>query len=171
MDFFKPWIEQDPSYQKRILYSFVCREFPLIGEIDLAKRSCLNLTTVDPLNSDAWGILGNLYLFYIFNFDEAQSLFQKAFTINPDNCDLRTNLAISFERLGKYNEAIAEYKNLLATNCSSTKLRNSLGKLYFELGLLCEAKDQFSLILNSKAESQISEAQKYLDIINEEVCK
>jgi len=167
----EPWIDQDLSYDKRILYSFACREFPSIGEIEVAKRACLNLTIVDPLNSDAWGIFGNVYLSYILDLNEAQSHYQKALSINPDNCDWRTNLAITFERLGKYDKAIIEYNNLLATDCSTSKLRNSLGKLYLELGMLCNAKEQFLLILNSDDESQISEAQKYLEIVSETICK
>jgi tetratricopeptide (TPR) repeat protein len=83
----------------------------------------------DPKDLEALVSLANANMM-ISRFDQAQELYVRALAINPNDLNLRTNLAIAYKYGGKPDQAFAELnKNLKMDPNHDTTLYN-LGFLY-----------------------------------------
>jgi protein O-mannosyl-transferase len=77
---------------------------------------------------------------------EARPFLQRGLTLNPRQPTGRMNLAITLQRLGRYQEAVGLYREQLAADASSSrqaKLYTGLGGALGSLGKLPEAADCF----------------------------
>ena len=58
----------------------------------------------------------------------------QAARLSPDNLPLRTHLAESFANLGRFDEAEAEYRSLLAKHPDEPTVLLGMARLYFRQG-------------------------------------
>lgn len=63
------------------------------------------------------------------NADGAITSFQTALTLEPDNTDIRYNLALAYELAGSVDKAIEEYKQVLEIDPEHIGAKNNIGLL------------------------------------------
>jgi tetratricopeptide (TPR) repeat protein len=68
---------------------------------------------------------------------------------HPERVDVRSNLGAAFSRLGRYEDAIAQYQQALKTDTGNETIRFNLALAYYKGGLVNEAKDELTKFLNS----------------------
>jgi tetratricopeptide (TPR) repeat protein len=73
--------------------------------------------------------------------------YQAILAKNPKRIDVRSNLGAAFSRLGRYEEAIAQYKEALKLNSSIPAIRFNLALAYYKGALVSEAAEEFSKFL------------------------
>ena len=71
----------------------------------------------------------------------------------PDRVDIRSNLGAAFSRLGRYEEAIAQYKQALNIDNNET-IRFNLALAYYKAALFIEASDELTKFLATAAPDQ-----------------
>jgi tetratricopeptide (TPR) repeat protein len=126
----------------------------LAGEYGDAERDLAELAGADVDYADVFDMLG-----VIQHQDgrllEAQAMFEKALRINPSYTQAALNLAVTYNDLGRYQEAKEIYDRVMASSRSEGrpldpfakgKLANmhaDLGRAYHELGLFAEAVGEY----------------------------
>ncbi|MFA4828144.1 MAG: tetratricopeptide repeat protein [Thermodesulfovibrionales bacterium] len=82
----------------------------------------------------AYGKLGDENAFYYM---------KKAKQLNAPFFNKAINLAENYRKQRRFDEAIKEYQRILKTNPTQPKIRNNLGLVYYEKGLLGEAVKEY----------------------------
>jgi len=83
-------------------------------------------------------------------YDQASAKFQASQLEQPDNADVAYNLANSFYRLGRYEDAVEAYKKALTEKTSPTlqqKSHYNMGNAYYRMGYLEESIDSYKKAL------------------------
>ena len=94
-------------------------------------------------------LLGNLYL-SVNQPDKALDAYQKAQDLDPDNPQSYAMSAMILTKQGKTDQAIAEYKDLLAKQPKAIGAYMGLGSIYEQTGKRDLAKDAYTKILAIK---------------------
>ena len=81
--------------------------------------------------------------------ERALQLFTKAAAADPDNARYRANMAMSVGMLGRYDEALTLYKQVL-----------SPADAHYNLGVLCEARDDLTRAFEEYAKAKQLAGQK-----------
>jgi len=66
---------------------------------------------------------------------------------NPNRVDVRSNLGAAYSRLGRYEEAINQYKQALKFDARNQTIRFNLALAYYKGALLVEAANELSAML------------------------
>src|SRR4030095_9179575 len=69
----------------------------------------------------------------------------------PQRVDVRSNLGAAYSRLGRYEEAIAQYKQALKLDSRNETIRFNLALAYYKGALFVEAADEFTRFLAAAA--------------------
>jgi tetratricopeptide (TPR) repeat protein len=93
-----------------------------------------------PGNQECWLILG-MALVHQQKFEEAAVAFRHIFELDPQDVWGRQNLALCWEKLGRRDEAILEFKRALAIKPRFGLAWLGLGRVYEEMGRQQEAED------------------------------
>jgi cytochrome c-type biogenesis protein CcmH/NrfG len=80
----------------------------------------------DPNNLRALISLGNLY-FDTNQYQKATDMYGRALTIDPENADVRTDMAIMYRNLKEYDRAVQELKAAAAQDLNHVNSRFNLG--------------------------------------------
>ena len=119
-----------------------------------AERLLEKLSTEAPFFADVFNKLGVIY-HQRGAFGRASKAFEKALELNPHYTEAALNLAVTYNNLGHYEKASTAFQNAARFTQSGTgaldpfirgKLANQhadLGDIYFDLGLLAEAVEEF----------------------------
>ena len=102
-----------------------------------------------PQFADAYCNLGSLY-FKLNNYEEAETMFEKAIKINPKYMQARIYYLKVLEKQEKLNDALNEGKFFLENNMQYPDVFCTLGKVYFALDMVKEAEKMIkkALIMN-----------------------
>jgi len=73
--------------------------------------------------------------------------YQAILAKSPDRIDVRSNLGAAYSRLGRYEEAITQYREALKLNSGIGAIRFNLALAYYKAALLTEAADEFAKFL------------------------
>lgn len=68
---------------------------------------------------------------------------------HPNRPDVLSNLGAAYSRLGRYEDAIAQYKKALALDSRNHAIRFNLAIAYYKAALFTEAASELSLFLNT----------------------
>lgn len=112
------------------------------GAANAAKRS-LDLL---PTDKECWLLLG-LALAKQQKFEASAAAFQHVFELDPEDVWGRQNLAICWQKLGRRDEAIGEFKRALAIKPRFGLAWLGLGQVYEEQGHKTDAEDCYRLAL------------------------
>jgi cytochrome c-type biogenesis protein CcmH/NrfG len=85
----------------------------------------------DPRDLEALVSLGNANMM-ISRFDAAQDLYRRALDLNPQNLEVRTNLAIAYKYGGNPQQAFAELQKNFAIDPKHEHTLYNLGFLYLD---------------------------------------
>lgn len=100
----------------------------------------------DPKNYEALVGLGNLY-FDNKQYQEAVDYYRKALKINPNEPNVRTDMAICYFYLGLNDLAASELEKVISQYPDHAKAHYNLGIVYKRMGRLREAVKQFDEFL------------------------
>lgn len=89
--------------------------------------------------AQALEVLGGSY-FNTGNYDQAYRIWSQYLAINPENQDIRINLAVVQMKRGQYDKAISEFQNFLKKDPGNVRLLSYIGSSYY-------LKGQYSLAL------------------------
>jgi tetratricopeptide (TPR) repeat protein len=77
--------------------------------------------------------------------------YQSILAKHPERVDVRSNLGAAFSRLGRYEEAIAQYKEALKLDGRNQTIRFNLALAYYKGALFHEAADELTRFLTAAA--------------------
>jgi Flp pilus assembly protein TadD len=113
-------------------------DYILLGDYTDADKWLTRATHMDPADADTWYNLGRTK--YSENrFDEAIQTFQHCLLLDPKNVKAENNLGLSYEGLGRKDDAIAAYKQAIAWDSHSP---HKSQEPYLNLGSLLVDQDQ-----------------------------
>lgn len=126
-------------------------------------NSLLNQYEEDKQKSYIYEELGHLYLVRDKNKEKAISYFEKVLELNPDNIDIRFNIAYQYSELGKNEEAFFYYKTYCDNKDDAMGL-NNLGVACHALGMLIKAVHYYNEAIEKKESLAMANlANKYID--------
>lgn len=99
--------------------------------------------------------------------DEGITLLNNARELEPDNVDLLSSLAISYDMKGNSEKAFEIYQQAVAKNPENIDLLFNLGRLYFLQGNYDKAIENFNLVITKSPddfESNLNVGNAYLSI-------
>jgi tetratricopeptide (TPR) repeat protein len=77
--------------------------------------------------------------------------YQSILAKHPQRVDVRSNLGAAYSRLGRYEEAIAQYKQALKLDSHNETIRFNLALAYYKGALFVDAADEFTRFLAAAA--------------------
>jgi uncharacterized protein (TIGR03032 family) len=91
------------------------------------------------------------YEFYVDKrYFEAIEEFQKALGVQPDYLPALLNIGISLADIGRYAEALEALNNVIEQDASIAEAYNSIGFVYYQMGNLQLARENFSKAIDVK---------------------
>ena len=112
------------------------------GNLDKAKSFYTQFLKENPKNIQALILLGSLNL-QLGSFNQAIEVLKKAEGINPHDITLLMNLAVSYQNLHNYKNAIIYIEKVLEKNSSNADAFNNLGNIYKDMGIEDKSIDSF----------------------------
>lgn len=79
--------------------------------------------------------------------------YQAILTSHPERADVRSNLGAAYSRLGRYEEAITQYKKALEADGRNEMIRFNMALAYYKAALFAEARDELVRFLASTPEN------------------
>jgi len=159
----KELIIEEPLNNRNIPYQNDNGEITTIGgnhELAIIEK-CKAEIRKNPKNDKAHNNIAILFCRMDCN-EEALFHFREALKINPENIIYKKNLAdFCYYRLGRNEEALEIYLNILATQPDEMETLNAIGKICSDLGRYDDAKHFFSEIL--KIDPDNAEAKYHYD--------
>jgi len=101
-------------------------EGPNPMEVASKIQALKDIVKKDPKNLSAWEEMGNLY-FDTHQPQEAIDAYTQYLAIKPDNPDVRTDLGIMLRKLGKFDQAIEEFKKAAQSDPKHIHSRYNMG--------------------------------------------
>ncbi|HHG83132.1 MAG TPA: tetratricopeptide repeat protein, partial [Bacteroidetes bacterium] len=98
---------------------------------------------LQPQNTDAMGKIAMIYGRFLKNYDLAISYAQRAIQIDPNEEGLYENMGIAYAMKGDITNALATFKQGIATLPKSAKLHLNLGITYQNMGDSVRASQAF----------------------------
>ncbi|TAN07832.1 MAG: tetratricopeptide repeat protein [Rhodanobacteraceae bacterium] len=112
-----------------------------------AKAAADRAMALAPDLPEARVALGFYYYWGFFNYDAAIEEFQQALKISPTNLEARKGLAFVWRRQGKFEQALAAFRQMLAVSPRDRVLLDEYGDTYMKLRRYPEAKEQLQQAL------------------------
>lgn len=118
------------------------------NDVSVAKNALYNMMAIDPSNAS---ILDSLAYFYYDYQQFASSLLvaRDILTINPNHLPALEIQAVSYEKLGLYDQALAAYESLYLKRNNPFTLYK-VGMLQFDLKRHNESKTSLDILLGDK---------------------
>jgi tetratricopeptide (TPR) repeat protein len=88
------------------------------------------------------------------DIEAAIRAYQAILAQHPERIDVRSNLGAAYSRLGRYEDAIAQYKQALLLDKNNDTIRFNLALAYYKGALLVEAAEEFTKFLASAPSDQ-----------------
>lgn len=88
--------------------------------------------------------------------------YETILAMHPDRVDVRSNLGAAYSRLGRYEDAIAQYKQALTRDGRNQTIRFNLALAYYKGALFLEATDEFQAFLAAAPPDQPQRANAIL---------
>jgi tetratricopeptide (TPR) repeat protein len=120
-----------------------------IGRFELAEQAYQDVLAVDPLQGDAYRLLGGLYLQHD-QHEKALQMLQQAAPLRPDQPEIPNNIGIAYQNLGRLNDAIASFEQALKMKPDYAEGLNNLAHALHGLGLPSAAVVLFDKALTIK---------------------
>jgi tetratricopeptide (TPR) repeat protein len=123
-----------PMIHFRLAY-FYSLSFPAgAADVEKALVHAQAAVNANPKDSDYWRILAKV-LVDAGRYEEANKALEKAFTIDPNSCQIRNNKADLFLKMGRYTEAVRLANEAIAIALQREKFeRGCLGVLHITRG-------------------------------------
>jgi len=124
-------LEKAPKQAAALLLT--ARTYAATGDVPRAEDTLKRTINLDPANTDAYGMLGQL-LYQQGRLDDGRREFEKITERQPKNIAALTMVAIITRRQGKPDEAIRRYEEILTIDPDAVLAANNLAYLYAETG-------------------------------------
>ena len=101
------------------------------GESDLAEAALKDAVEADVKGTTGYAALSQFYL-SADRLDEAEATAQTGLKRDENSAALRLLLALTYEKAGRYDDAITEYEGMIKSDPESTIVANNLASLLSE---------------------------------------
>jgi Flp pilus assembly protein TadD len=138
-------VEQGRDDQAKYVLTRIVRDHPsfLPAYVELAELQMRQRQTEAALDTLAQGLqraprdavlLNNMGMVYLFRGENSQAMnfFRRASAESPDNARYRSNLALALGLMGRYDESIAAYKQVLE-ECDA----------HYNVAVICESREDY----------------------------
>ena len=122
------------------------------GKISEAKNICLEILKSEPKDFNALHLLG-IIAFQNKNYLKSVETIKKAIEINSDYPDAYNNLAIAFDHLNKFEDAIKCWDKAIEINPNYAEAYNNRGSVLIKLGKKNASFKDFEMAINDKFET------------------
>lgn len=116
-------------------------------KLDEAQEVLLAVVDKEEENARLHGLLG-IIAFARFDFGSASKCWRRALGLEPENTELRHNLAMTYLKMGRNEEAVAELRRILLLAPDHNEARNNLAVLELAAGETSLAVERFTLTLD-----------------------
>jgi len=103
-------------------------------------------------NARLHGLFG-IVLFARYDFGSAIACFKRALGLEPEDAEVRHNLAMAYLKTGQTAEAVAELRRILLLAPEHTEARNNLAVIEFAAGEMEAALTHFNLTLEQEPQN------------------
>lgn len=114
--------------------------------LDEAQELLLAAAREDDENARLQGLMG-IIAFARYDFGQAIKCFKRALGVEPENSEVRHNLATAYLKTGQSEEALTELRRILLLVPDHLEARNNLAVLELSAGETSSALEHFSLTL------------------------
>ena len=121
------------------------------GNTELALQQLLRLTTAEPANAEAFGLLA-MASARAGKLAAAQTGIRRAMALDPQNTDFCLTAANIEQDLGKFDVAVALLQQAVQLHPTFSQAHNNLGILYSDLGRFEEASQAFTAAIRSNTQ-------------------
>jgi type IV pilus assembly protein PilF len=113
---------------------------------------------LDPDNKNVLNAIGFIYLFYFDEVPKSIEYFEKAVKVDPQFSDGYNNLGVAYEKLGKFEKAIAYYKQALSNPLYPTPQSAyvNMGNSYYRMGKYHEAVSALKEALERQPDMELA---------------
>jgi tetratricopeptide (TPR) repeat protein len=118
-----------PKQPQRLMLT--ARTYSATGDVPRAEDTLKQTINLDPTNTDAYGMLGQL-LYQQGKLEDGRKEFEKIAEQQPRNVAALTMVAIIARRQGNTDEAIRRYEQILVIDPEAVLAANNLAFLYVE---------------------------------------
>jgi len=100
---------------------------------------------LNPNDKEVLNGIGVIYLLKLEDFPKAIDYFERALRVDKNFSEASNNLGFAYEKLGKFNEAVAAYKAALSNPFyrNAEKAFNNMGRVYYRMKRYDEAMDAY----------------------------
>ena len=119
------------------------------GRVDLALQQLAHITSTEPANAEAFGLLAMANV-RAQKFSDAQRAIRRALELGPANADFLLIAANIEQDLGQLDAAVELLQRALDLQPSFTQAYNNLGIILSDLGRVAEAADAFAAAIRLK---------------------
>ena len=142
-DYFQAAIDKDPNYA---LAYVGLADSHIVGEgftaheaNPKAKAAALKALTLDPSLGEAHAVLGNVAMYYEWDWATAEREYKRAIELNPNYPTAHHWYGESLSAVGRFDESFAEFSRALALDPVSLPISSDLGLAYAHAGRYDEA--------------------------------
>ncbi|MEO8574439.1 MAG: tetratricopeptide repeat protein [Pyrinomonadaceae bacterium] len=133
-DYFQAAIDKDPNYALAYVgladSHIVGEGFTAYEANPKAKAAALKALTLDPSLGEAHAVLGNVAMYYEWDWVTAEREYKRAIELNPNYATAHHWYGESLSAVGRFDESFAEYARALALDPVSLPISSDLGIAY-----------------------------------------
>ncbi|QKQ69227.1 type IV pilus biogenesis/stability protein PilW [Acinetobacter sp. RF15A] len=151
--------QKDPEKATKVRTQLAA-EYLKSGDLDSAKRALDQALESNSRDSQANMMMGVLLQQEgsPLNLEKAETYFKRAISADPKNAQARNNYGTYLYQLGRYNDAIEQFKIAGATLGYDQRFRalENMGRIYLKTGDVVNAEKTFKQALQANRDSYIS---------------
>jgi tetratricopeptide (TPR) repeat protein len=141
---FKKAIELNPGYATA--HQWYCINLTSVGRLEEAKREIAIARELDPLSLVISSNIGGTF-FMLRQYGDAVAAFKRTLAIDSNFVDARILLGMTYGRLNRVDDAIAELTAVRRTIGDSPRGLPELGEVYVRAGRKQEARETLDTLL------------------------
>jgi tetratricopeptide (TPR) repeat protein len=120
----------------------------------VSERSTAQSRPNEPVDDVEGAFAHAIHLHQSGDIEGAIRGYQAILKKQPRRVDVRSNLGAALVRLGRYEEAITQYKQALTTDNRNQTIRFNLALAYYKATWIVEAASELSTFINAVAETE-----------------
>jgi TolB-like protein/Tfp pilus assembly protein PilF len=133
-EYFQAAIAKDPNYALAYVGFADCfivgEDFPPAEANPKAKAAALKALTLDPSLGEAHAVLGNVAMYYEWDWPTAEREFKRSIELNPGYATAHHWYAESLGAMGRFDESLAEFARAVELDPVSPAIASDLGLAY-----------------------------------------
>jgi TolB-like protein/Flp pilus assembly protein TadD len=150
-DYFQKAIDKDPSYA--LAYAGLADSYIVIADLlpadakPKAKAAGLKALELDPSLGEAHAVLGNVAIYYEYDWPTAEREYRRAIELSPSYATAHHWFGETLSAVGRFDESFAEYKRATELDPVSPAISSDLGLAYLNARQFERAEEQLKKLI------------------------